>query len=56
MFDFVRIHEAAILHQDAYVPVNSMDKTNESVEVRLFLLLIYDATSAFVLLLLEYCD
>lgn len=36
MFDFVRIYEVAILHQDAYMPVNSMDKTNESVEVRLF--------------------
>lgn len=56
MFDFVRIYEAAILHQDAYVPVNSMDKTNESVEVTLFWLLIYNATSAFVLLLVEYCD
>lgn len=56
VFEFVRIYKAAIVHQDAYVPVNSMGKTNESLEVRLFWLLIYDATSAFVLLLLEYCD
>lgn len=35
-FFLLRIYKAAIVHQDAYVPVNSMDKTNESVEVRLF--------------------
>lgn len=38
------------------MPVNSMDETNESAEIGLFSLLIYDATSAFVLLLLECCD